>query len=115
VLKKSKPENSTLFIDASEECVKVTNNNKLTADHIAQIVDAYVQRQDRAHFCRLVPHREVAAQNYNLSVSTYVEAEDTRQAVDIAALNADLRRMAARAQELREEIDRIIAELEGEA
>ena len=112
VLKKSKPENSTLFIDASKECVKVTNNNKLTAEHIAHILEAFVQRQNRAHVCRLVPNREVAAQNYNLSVSTYVEAEDTREAVDISALNAEIGQMVARAQALREAIDEIIAELE---
>lgn len=115
VLKKNKGDNATLFIDASKEFVKVTNNNKLTEENIAKIVDAFVKRQETQYFCRMVPNEEIAKQEYNLSVSTYVEQEDTREKVDIVALNADIKRIVTREQILREEIDKIIAEIEGQA
>lgn len=112
VLKKSKSENSTLFIDASKEFVKVTNNNKLTQENIETILNAFKDRKDIEHFARLVPNSEIAEQDYNLSVSTYVEQEDTREKIDIVALNAEIEKIVAREQILREEIDKIIAEIE---
>lgn len=111
VLKKSKSENSTLFIDASKECVKVTNNNKLTHQNINNILNAYVSRQNIPHFSRLVANADIATQDYNLSVSTYVEQEDKREKIDIAALNAEIEKIVAREQVLRDEIDKIIAEI----
>lgn len=114
VLKKNKADNNTLFVDASKEFVKVTNNNKLTEDNIAKIVDAFVKRQDTQYFCRMVPNEEIEKQEYNLSVSTYVEQEDTREKIDIVALNADIKRIVAREQVLRDEIDKIIAEIEAQ-
>lgn len=114
VLKKNKGDNDTLFIDASKEFVKVTNNNKLMEENIAKIVDAFVKRQDTQYFCRMVPNEEIAKQEYNLSVSTYVEQEDTREKIDIVALNAEIKRIVAREQVLREEIDKIIAEIEAQ-
>jgi len=113
VMKKSKSENKTLFIDASHECVKVTNNNKLTQANIEKIVAAYTKRKTTGHFTRLVPNREIAEQNYNLSVSTYVEQEDTREVVDITELNAEIERIVAHSEVLRKEIKAIIAEIEG--
>jgi len=112
VLKKSKPENSTLFIDASNEFVKATNNNKLTQDNIDRILDAFRTRADIEHFSRLVPNSEIAEQDYNLSVSTYVEQRDTREVTDIAKLNAEIEEIVAREQALREEINKIVAEIE---
>ena len=112
VLKKSKAENKTLFVDASKEFVKVTNNNKLTEDNIAKIVASFVDREDKDYFCRLVPNDEIATQDYNLSVSTYVEQEDTREVINITELNAEIKRIVAREQVLRDEIDKIIAEIE---
>ncbi len=109
VLKKNKVDNKTLFIDASKECIKVTNNNKLTADNISRIVDTFANRREEAHFSHLAGYEEIAEQEYNLSVSTYVEAEDTREVIDIGELNE----IVAREQELRTEIDKIIAEIEG--
>lgn len=111
VLKKSKADNSTLFIDASSECVKVTNNNKLSPENIQHVLDRYTSREDVQYVSRLVPNTEVADNGYNLSVSSYVEREDTREKVDIVALNAEIERIVKREQELRDEIDRIIAEL----
>ncbi len=115
VLKKSKSENKTLFIDATNECVKVTNNNKLTDDNIQKIVDTFVAKEEKVeYFSRLVPNNEIADQDYNLSVSTYVEPEDTREKIDIKVLNAEIKEIVAREQVLRDEIDKIIAEIEGE-
>lgn len=113
VLKKSKLDNATLFIDASKECIKVTNSNKLTQENIVNIVSAYAEREDKQYFTRLVPNSEIAEQDYNLSVSTYVEQEDTREKIDIVKLNAEIAEIVAREQVLRDEIDKIIAEIEG--
>ena len=112
VLKKSKNENSTLFIDATAECEKVTNNNKLRDKNIENILKMFTDRADIAHKVRLVRNSEIAENDYNLSVSTYIEKEDTRQAIDIKALNKEIAEIVAREQVLREEIDKIIAEIE---
>ena len=111
VLKKSKADNATLFIDASSECVKVTNNNKLTPENIRHVLDRYTARENVQYISRLVPNTTVADNGYNLSVSSYVEKEDIREKVDIVALNAEIEKIVKREQELRNEIDRIIAEL----
>jgi type I restriction enzyme M protein len=113
VLKKSKKDNSTLFIDASRECVKITNNNKLTPENIQHIVDCFIERKDVDYMCKLVAHDVIAENDYNLSVSTYVEQEDTREKVDIVKLNAEIAEIVARENVLRAEIDKIIAEIEG--
>ena len=113
VLKKSKNENATLFIDATAECKKVTNNNKLRDKNIKNIIKMFTDRADIAHKARLVQNSEIAENDYNLSVSTYIEKEDTRQTIDIKALNKEIEEIVAREQVLREEIDKIIAEIEG--
>lgn len=101
-----------MFIDASKECVNITNNNKLTQKNIDTILGAYTSRKDTPHIKKLVPNADVAAQGYNLSVSTYVEQKDTREKVDIIALNAQIEEIVAREQVLRDEIAKIIAEIE---
>ena len=111
VLKKGKKDSSTLFIDASNECIKVTNN-KLTPENIENIVAEYASREDKDHFARLVSYDEIKENDYNLSVSTYVEAENTREAIDIVALNAEIDRIVAHEKMLREEIEKIITEIE---
>jgi len=113
VLKKSKAENSTLFIDASKECVKVTNSNKLTQKNMDTIIDAYKNRTNDDHVSILVPNSDIAEQDYNLSVSTYVEQKDTREIIDIAVLNAEIEKIVAREDVLRREIRTIIKEIEG--
>ncbi|MGL5972774.1 MAG: type I restriction-modification system subunit M [Oscillospiraceae bacterium] len=112
VMKKNKNDNKTLFIDASSECVKVTNNNKLTPDNIERIVNTFANREEIVHFSHLASYDEVVEQDYNLSVSTYVEAEDTREKIDIAVLNAEIEKIVKREDELRESIRNIIAEIE---
>ena len=112
VLRKSKTENSTLFIDASKECVKVTNSNKLMRKNMDAIIDAYTKRADHDHFAVKVANSDIAVQDYNLSVSNYVEQKDTREVIDIAVLNAEIEEIVAREQILRDEIAKIIAEIE---
>lgn len=111
VLKKGKADNKTLFIDASGECIKVTNNNRLTAENIQRIVSVFAGREEIKHFSHLAEYSEIAENGYNLSVSTYVEAEDTREKIDIVKLNAEIKEIVAREQVLRDEIDKIIREI----
>ena len=113
VLKKNKTDNKTLFIDATKECIKVATNNKLTPENLNHIVDAFANRTEKAHFSHLASYEEIEKQEYNLSVSTYVEAEDTREEIDIAQLNAEIAQIVAREQKLREAIDLIVKEIEG--
>lgn len=112
VMKKNKIDNRTLFIDASNECVKVTNNNKLTPENIDRIVNIFIKREEVEHIAHLASYDEVKENDFNLSVSTYVEAEDTREKIDIVKLNAEIKEIVAREQVLRDEIDKIIAEIE---
>lgn len=114
LLKKNKTDNAILFVDASKEFVKVKKNNRLSDDNIRRIVSAVAERNDERYFARLVPNDDVGSKqnNYNLSVSTYVEQEDTREKVDIVKLNAEIAEIVAREQKLREEIDKIVKEIE---
>ena len=112
VLKRNKADNYTLFIDASNECVKVTNNNKLTDTNISHIIKEFTSRTNVEHFARNVSYEEIAENSYNLSVSTYVEQEDTKEEIDIVKLNAEIENIVARQQILRDEINKIIAEIE---
>ena len=113
VLKKSKSDNSTLFIDATTECEKVTNNNKLRDNHIDNILKMFTDRTDIDYKVKLVPNSDIADNDYNLSVSTYVEKEDTKPKIDIVALNKEIAEIVARENVLRAEIEKIIAEIEG--
>ena len=113
VLKKGKADNRTLFMDATGECIKVTNNNTLTQANMDRIVETFAKRAEEAHFSHLASYEEIAGNDYNLSVSTYVEAEDTREKIDIVKLNAEIEQIVARQHTLRVEIEKIIAEIEG--
>ncbi|MDL2255656.1 type I restriction-modification system subunit M [Parabacteroides sp. OttesenSCG-928-K15] len=113
VLKKSKKDNATLFIDASAEFVRGGNKNKLSEDNRKRILNAFIERKDEAHFTRLVPNSEIADNDYNIAVSSYVEQENTREEVDITKLNAEIETIVARQSELRKAIDKIVADLEG--
>ena len=115
VLKKSKQDNSILFIDASAEFTRVGNKNRLMSENQQRILDSVVARQDDDNFARLVAFEDVKVNHYNLSVSSYVEKEDTREEVDITSLNAEIAQIVARQSELRSQIDAIVADLEGTA
>ena len=112
VLKKNKKDNSILFIDASKEYVKVTNNNKLTDENIDNIIKIFTDRKDIDYVAKLVSNTEIGENDYNLSVSTYVEKEDTREKIDIIELNKQIEEIVAREQVLRDEIDKIVKEIE---
>ena len=113
VLKKSKTDNATLFIDASDECEKVTNNNKLRDGNIEAILKFYTDRADVDGKVKLVKNEDIGANGYNLSVSQYVEKPDTKEKIDIVKLNAEIEQIVAREHVLREEIAKIIKEIEG--
>lgn len=112
VLKKSKKDNSTLFIDASNECIKVTNNNKLAEENITNIVKIFESRNDVEYTAKLVSNKEIEENDYNLSVSTYVEQKDTREHIDIDVLNKEIDEIVEKEQKLRDEIKKIISEIE---
>ena len=112
VLKKSKIENNILFIDASNECMKVTNNNKLSEKNVENILNIFTDRKDIEYIAKVVDNAVIGTENnYNLSVSTYVEKEDTREKIDIAVLNREIVEIVAKEEKLRHEIDKIIAML----
>jgi type I restriction enzyme M protein len=114
VLSKHKSNTDTQFIDASGLFKKETNNNTLTDAHIEQIMAVFDSKANLDHFAQSVPFERLVANGYNLSVSSYVEAEDTREVTDISALNAELETTVARINQLRKDIDAIVAEIEGE-
>ncbi|WP_416310982.1 type I restriction-modification system subunit M [Pseudomonas sp. W03] len=114
VLAKNKPDTTTQFIDASGLCKKGVNNNLLEDAHIKAIMQAFDSKANVEHFAQSISLARIAANDYNLSVSSYVEAKDNREAVNIAQLNADLKTTVARIDQLRTEIDAIVAEIEGE-
>ena len=112
VLRKSKADNRVLFIDGSAEFVRQGIKNRLTETNRARILDAYFGRADIEYFARLVDASEIALNEYNIAVSSYVTQEDTREATDIVALNAEIARIVARQSQLRIEIDAIVRDLE---
>lgn len=112
VMKKGKKDNKVLFIDASNECIKVTNNNKLTQDNINTIVNTFASREEKKYFSHLASYEEIADQNYKLSVATYVDVEDTREAINIDELNKKIGEIVEREQVLRDAINKVIKEIE---
>ena len=113
VLKKSKKDNKTIFIDASKEFVRNGNKNKLTEANRKKILDVYVNREDIEYFAKLIDNKDIGSNDYNISVSSYVTAEDTREIVNISELNAKISQIVARQNELRIAIDEIVADIEG--
>lgn len=114
VLKRSKKDTSILFIDASKEFKKVTNNNKLSSKNISNIVKYYSDRKDIKHIAKVASFEEVKKNKYNLSVSTYVEPEDTSEKIDIKVLNKEIEETVSKINSLRSSINKIIKEIEDE-
>jgi len=112
VLKKSKSDNATFFIDASAGFIRQGNKNRLTSADQQKVLEAYSTRTDIEHFARLVENSEIASNDYNILVSSYVMQEDTSSMVDICALNAEIVKIVERQAELRKGIDSILADLE---
>ena len=112
VLSKHKTDMMTQFIDAGELFKKETNNNVLTDEHITKILQLFSEKADVSHLAKSVDYQTIVDNDYNLSVSTYVEAKDTREVIDINALNAEIEETVARISQLRGEIAHIIKEIE---
>lgn len=112
VMAKNKTENKILFIDASKEFKKETNNNILEEKNIQAILEEFKNREEKDHFSRYVAREEIEENDYNLSVSTYVEKEDTREKIDIKVLNKEIEETVKKIDELRTSIDEIVRELE---
>jgi type I restriction enzyme M protein len=115
VLKKSKTDNKVLFINAEREFARQGTKNKLREEDRLKILENFETRQDVEYLSRLVDNDEIANNDYTLSVTSYVKAEDTREVIDITALNAEIKQIVARQSELRTRIDAIVADLEGDA
>jgi type I restriction enzyme M protein len=113
VLKKSKTDNKVLFVNAEREFARQGNKNKLREQNRDKILETFTKRGDIHYFSRLVDHEEIANNDYTLSVTSYVKAEDTREVIDITKLNAEIKEIVSRQQELRLQIDAIVADLEG--
>jgi type I restriction-modification system, M subunit len=111
VMAKNKTENKVLFIDASKEFKKEINNNVLEEKNINAIVEEFRNRTDKEYFSRYVDKAEIEKNDYNLSVSTYIEKEDTREIIDIVKLNKEIEETVLRIGELRASIDEIVKEL----
>ena len=103
------------FFEACNEFIHSGNKNKLSQANLDHIYNAYVNRKDEEHFTKLVNNTEIAEQDYNLSVSTYVEQKDTREVIDIKVLNQQIADIVAKEQVLRTELDKIVAEIEAGA
>jgi len=114
VMAKNKTENKILFIDASKEFKKETNNNILEEKNIRIIVDEFRNRSDKKYFSRYVDRAEIVENDYNLSVSTYVEKEDAREIIDIKVLNKEIEETVKKIDKLRASIEKIVRELEDE-
>ena len=114
VLKKARPDHSVLFVDASAECVREGNKNRLTAENQQWILSLVSERQAVDHVAALVSIDDIKDNDWNLSVSSYVEPEDTREQVDIVELNTRIAGIVERQRELRASIDAIVAELEAD-
>jgi type I restriction enzyme M protein len=114
VLSKHKTDTKTQFIDASGEdfFLKVTNNNVLTDPHIEKIMEIFDTKADVEHIAKSIEHSQIAANDYNLSVSSYVEAKDNREQVDITKLNAEIATTVDKINKLRADIDKIVKEIE---
>jgi type I restriction enzyme M protein len=113
VLSKHKTDTTTQFIDASSLFKKETNNNVLLDEHIKEIMAVFDSKANVDHFAQSVPFENVAANDYNLSASSYVETKDTSEKVDIVLLNADLKMKATKIDQLRNDIDLIVDAIEG--
>ena len=112
VLKKSKKDNSVLFMDASDQFVHSGNKNKLASENRQKILNWYIQRKDIGHRTRLVANSDVSENEYNFSVSSYVQPEDSNEVIDIHELNKQIGNIVRRQQELRTQIDAIVSSLE---
>ncbi|WP_421947109.1 type I restriction-modification system subunit M [Phaeodactylibacter xiamenensis] len=114
VLSKHKTDTKTQFIDATGEefFKKQTNNNVLTNGHIKQIMGMFDTKEEVAHVATTIDNSKIAENDYNLSVSSYVEPKDTREQIDIDELNKEIAATVGKINVLRADIDAIVKEIE---
>ena len=112
VLKKNKQDNNILFVDASEECVRNTNKNKLSDDNINNIVNLLKDRKSVENKSYLATYDEVKDNDYNISVNSYLKTNTDDNNIDIEEVNKKLAEVVPRQQQIREELEEIIKELE---
>ena len=113
VLKKSKSDNKIFFIDASKEFTRGGNKNKLDKENVKKILDVFVARKNEKCFAQLISNKDIAKNEYNISVSSYVEQKDTREVINITKLNKEISQIVQRQQKLRTSIDKIVQDIEG--
>ena len=111
MLSKHKIDNNTQFIDATNLFKRETNNNVLTDEHIAEIMQAFDKKENIDHFSQQVHYQQIKDNDYNLSVSSYVEAQDTREVIDIEVLNQEIEDIVCKVNDLRNGINQVIAEI----
>ena len=111
ILKKSKNDNKTLFIDASAEFAHSGNKNKLSDENRKKILEAFKNRKDIEYFSKLIDNKNIAENDYNIAVSSYVEQEDTREIINIKELNQKIEKIVKKQSELRASIDEIVADI----
>ena len=114
VLKKNKTDNSILFVDASEECVRNTNKNKLSDANIENILSLLKNRVDVENKAILVPNEEIADNDYNISVNSYLKTATGEVEIDIVKLNKSIQEIVTKQDQVRKELDAIISELESD-
>ncbi len=112
VLKKNKSDNNVLFIDASDEFVRKDTKNKLSAENIKNILDCYIARQSKKNFSHLATYNEIEKNDYNISVNKYVKKETQKEEINITQLNAQIKQIVAKQNELRSSLEQIIEQLE---
>jgi type I restriction enzyme M protein len=113
VLKKSKKDNKTLFIDASAEFVRGGNKNKLSEENRKKVLKAFIDRKDIEYFSKIVNNKDIADNDYNITVASYVVQKDNREVVDIQELNKEIELIVAKQNKLRIAIDEIVNNIEG--
>jgi len=114
VLSKHKIDTKTQFIDASGEDFykKETNNNILTENHIEEILKMFESKEDIEHIVKSIDYDKISEDDYNLSVSSYVEPIDTKEVINITELNKEIKQIVSKEKILRDEIDKIISKIE---
>lgn len=113
-LKKNKTDNNILFIDASNEFVRNTNKNKLSDENINNIIELITNRESVENKAIVVPYEEIKENDYNISVNSYLKVAGEEVVIDIKELNANIKEIVSKQQQTRIELDKIIAELEGD-
>src|SRR5574344_471873 len=114
VLKKNKTDNNILFVDASEECVRNTNKNKLSQDNIDNIINLLKNRESVEYKSYLAAYEEVKENDYNISVNSYLKSKDTNPEIDIKEVNRKLAEIVPREEQIRKELEEIIRDLESD-